>query len=122
MGLHPLYRAGFTVFELRGGDKHAVALGDVTEGWEELRAEAKKRFDAQATDKTGSKLDGLSNLDAIEPTLALPSFGETALAREVQLTTSASWAGTYGRWAAYTRSPRLSHKSLRDTPGRPLSA
>jgi hypothetical protein len=124
MGIHPLYGASFTVFEIRGGETSEVPLDDVTEGWRDVRAQAKKLFDAQATDKTGSDLDGIADLDGIEATLAVPSFGKAALGWELQLTASASWAGTYGGWAGYTRSVRVKTKQVprRFTPYAPLAS
>ena len=124
MGIHPLYGASFSVFEVRGGDKVAVALDEATEGWYELREEAKRQFDAKATDRTGSELDGVADLDKIEPTLALPAFGPAGLGWTIQLTTSASWVGSYGGWAGYSRSVRVSAKQAPKTfaPYAPLAA
>ena len=103
-----MYGASFRAVEVRDGRVVNLPAADIFAGADELRTAAKREFDQMAQGgETGSPFDGEVAISDLEPTLAIPSFAADGLRWSIQLTTSASWAGSYGGWSGYSRSVML---------------
>ena len=102
-GMHPQYGVEFHAFELTetmGVKKLAAA--DLFEGSERRLDDAVLELNAHAS--KDDSMDNAVGRNEVQTTLARPIFGGADLNWQVQFTARATWAGSYGDWAGYTRS------------------
>ena len=114
-GAHPMYGASFRAVEVREGRLVDLPAADLFAGEDELRTAATREFNRIArSGSTGSLFDDEVQNSDLEPTLAIPSFTADGLRWSIQLTTGASWGGSYGGWGGYSRSVILQAPSVPD--------